>query len=83
MQGERFTGGTDSLILSWTCATAVVFLGYIIISKSGLILKSIAVFLMFCGFLVIAATGSRGPFLGLIAGAILTFFSRRNFLLCF
>ncbi len=75
--GEGLVGNVGALFLSWTGATAVVLTSYLIISCTHLWTKIFAAILMFCGVVVIVATGSRGPFVALLAGAAFTFLGRK------
>jgi O-antigen ligase len=80
VENSRFTGGSSALILGWTSAAAIVFAAYLIISQTGLWAKMIAITAIFCGMIVLVATGSRGPFVGLIGGAALAFLGRSRLL---
>ena len=77
---SRFTGGSSALILGWTSAAAIVLTSYLIISRTTPWTKLIAIVAILSGMIVVVATGSRGPFVGLVAGAALTFFGRRQLL---
>lgn len=77
---SRFTGGSSALILGWTSAAAIVLTSYLIISRTTPWTKLIAIVAILSGMIVVVATGSRGPFVGLVAGAALTFLGRRQLL---
>lgn len=74
---DRFSGGTNDLMAGYTAATAIALTFYLILSDSRLWLKCTAILVVFAGMVVIGATGSRGPFLGLIGGAALSFLGRK------
>jgi O-antigen ligase len=79
-ENSRFTGGSSALILGWTSAAAIVATSYLIISHTMPWTKVVAGVAIFSGLIVVVATGSRGPFVGLVAGAALTFLGRRQLL---
>jgi len=74
----RFSGGIDDLIVGWANASAVVLAGYLIMSRTKLFTKIISAVLMLAGLVVIVATGSRGPFVGLLIGSMITFMQFRK-----
>jgi len=79
-ENSRFTGGSSALILGWTSAAAIVAASYLVISHTMPWTKLVAIIAILSGLIVVVATGSRGPFVGLVGGAALTFLGRKQLL---
>ena len=81
-QGGRFGGvsgsGVNSLVLSWTGASAVVCASYLLIKQKKY--SIIVLPIMIGGMVSMLATGSRGPFVALLFGGLISFLSFRRFL---
>jgi O-antigen ligase len=73
----RFEGGTTSLIFSWTAASSVVFASYLLVGPSMPWTKVFISVLLLFGMAAVVATGSRGPFIGLVFGCMFSFLSKR------
>jgi len=74
----RFEGGSTSLIFSWTAASSVVFAAYLLVGPSMPWTKVFVSVLILFGMTTVAATGSRGPFIGVIFGCMFSFLSRKQ-----
>lgn len=75
---NQLSGGSHNLMLGYTAATGVVLTFHLIMSRdSRLWTRIVAGAVVSCGMVVIVASESRGPFLGLLGGAALTFLGRK------
>ena len=80
MEGGRFGGKEGSLIMGWSSAAAAVLMLYLVIGKTRLATKIIASGGVLLAMVMVVASGSRGPFVALVFGVVLAFFSVRSML---